>query len=75
MKTALLIFLLLLMLVGAIVGAAMVWSSAAETTISLHGYVAMGLGVVLSIALGVGLMALTFFSAKRGHDEVDIREE
>jgi len=36
---------------------------------SLNGWIAMSLGIVLSLALGGGLMALTFFSARRGYDD------
>jgi hypothetical protein len=34
-----------------------------------HGWLAMGLGVVLSIIVGAGLMALVFFSSRRGYDD------
>lgn len=37
--------------------------------IGVHGFVAMALGVVLTVALGVGLMSLVFLSSSRGHDE------
>ena len=37
--------------------------------ISIHGWIAMGLGVTLSLLLGVGLMALVFFSARHGYDD------
>ena len=33
------------------------------------GWAALIIGVVLSIALGVGLMALVFHSNRKGHDE------
>jgi hypothetical protein len=32
------------------------------------GYVAMAFGIVLTLALGVGLMALVFYSSRKGHD-------
>ncbi len=37
--------------------------------ISLHGWIAMGAGTILSLALAGGLMALVFVSARRGYDE------
>lgn len=37
--------------------------------ISLHGWIALTLGVVLSLALGGGLMALSFYSSRRGFDD------
>ena len=32
-------------------------------------YVAMGLGVLFSVVVGAGLMALVFYSSRRGYDE------
>ena len=37
---------------------------------SWHGYMALGLGAGLTIILGVGLMALAFYSSRHGHDEL-----
>jgi hypothetical protein len=36
---------------------------------SLHGLVALTLGAVATFALGAGLMALVFFSNRRGYDD------
>jgi hypothetical protein len=36
---------------------------------SVHGYVAMILGVIFSLVIGCGLMALVFFSSRHGYDE------
>ena len=33
------------------------------------GVVAMWLGIIFSLVVGVGLMALVFYSNRRGHDE------
>ncbi|WP_022722615.1 hypothetical protein [Rhodopseudomonas sp. B29] len=33
------------------------------------GYLAMGLGIVFSLAIGIGLMALVFYSSRKGYDE------
>lgn len=38
--------------------------------ISPAGWVAMGFGVIITLALGVGLMALVFISSRRGYDEL-----
>jgi len=35
----------------------------------VHGWVALGLGTVLTSALGVALMALVFHSDRSGHDQ------
>ena len=45
------------------------WASAGDSDISLAGWIAMFLGVVLTLALGVGLMSLVFISSRRGYDE------
>ncbi|HMB77069.1 MAG TPA: hypothetical protein VKN76_11760 [Kiloniellaceae bacterium] len=42
---------------------------------SVHGYLAMGLGIGLSILLGGGLMALVFHSSRRGHDDTTFQDE
>lgn len=43
------------------------WSSAGEAggDISAAGYVAMALGIIFTLALGIGLMALIFYSNRR----------
>jgi hypothetical protein len=37
--------------------------------VSKHGYIAMALGIFFSIVIGVGLMALVFYSSRAGYDE------
>lgn len=37
--------------------------------ISMHGWIALGLGVFFSFALAGGLMTLVFISARRGYDD------
>ena len=36
---------------------------------SVHGWIALGLGTLLSLAVGGGLMALVFYSARKGYDD------
>lgn len=36
---------------------------------SIHGWIALILGTLLSLALGGGLMALVFHSARKGYDD------
>ena len=45
------------------------WRRVGEAEISGHGYVALVLGAVVAFAVGAGLMALVFFSSRRGYDE------
>jgi hypothetical protein len=42
------------------------WDSSA---MSVHGWIALALGTIVSLALGGGLMALTFYSARKGYDD------
>lgn len=67
MRTFLVILLLLLLAsVGYFVYAAM---TVEGEPIPTEGYVALALGVGFSVIVGVGLMALVFFSSRRGYDE------
>jgi hypothetical protein len=36
---------------------------------SAAGYIAMTVGVILSLMMGIGLMALLFYSSREGYDE------
>lgn len=36
---------------------------------SIHGWIALTLGTFLSLAVGGGLMALVFYSARKGYDD------
>ena len=47
---------------------ASVWSGLGDSGISAAGWVALVLGVVVTLSLGVGLMALVFISSRRGYD-------
>lgn len=58
-----------LFLTGASIFAALTWMSTGPVDMGAHGWVAMGLGVVLSLVVGVGLMALVFYSSRRGYDD------
>jgi hypothetical protein len=46
------------------------WTAASDVEISTHGYIAMGLGVFFSLLVGCGLMALVFYSSRRGYDDL-----
>ena len=45
------------------------WESIGDSGIGVNGWIALVLGIVVTIALGVGLMALVFISNRRGYDE------
>lgn len=38
---------------------------------SIHAYLALSLGVLLTAAIGGGLMALAFHSSRQGYDDED----
>ena len=68
MKTAALVAVLGAILIGAVIALVVAWTNAG-VDISLFGWVVIGIGAVVSVALGGGLMALSFFSARRGFDD------
>ena len=37
--------------------------------LALHGWIALGLGIVFSVVIGCGLMVLMFYSSGRGYDD------
>ena len=45
------------------------WTLGNGTDVSTSSYVAMVFGVVISLAVGFGLMALLFYSSRKGYDE------
>ena len=45
------------------------WNGIGDSDISAAGWVAMGIGIVVTLALGIGLMTLVFISSRRGYDE------
>jgi len=50
------------------------WNADGPAEMSGHGYVAMTLGIVFSMIVGIGLMALVFYSARKGYDRPAERE-
>jgi hypothetical protein len=61
----------------AILGITLWWAvsawNAVDVEMSIHGYIAMILGIVFSLVLGCGLMALMFYSSRHGYDDIDRR--
>jgi hypothetical protein len=51
-----------------IVMVARFWTGLGDSGMSEGGWVALVLGVLATLALGIGLMALVFISNKRGYD-------
>jgi len=69
-QIVLLIVVLGAFLAGSIWFAADAWFGI-DAEMSGHGWFALFLGVVLTFALGVGLMWLVFHSSRSGADDVD----
>jgi hypothetical protein len=53
---------------------ARLWSGIGESEISFAGALAMVFGVIVALALGIGLMSLVFLSNRRGYDETARRD-
>jgi len=68
MRKLLIILPLLALLAFATWFAVHAWTSIERPAIPAVGYVAMVLGIVFSLAVGCGLMALLFYSSRHGYD-------
>jgi len=69
MRRLALIIPLLLILAASIWWATSLWMSVEGPPMPAEGYVAMWLGIAFSLVIGCGLMALMFYSSRRGYDE------
>jgi len=72
--TVLVIFGAIIALALTFWGVSSMWAQMG-VTMSLHGWIAYGLGVVVSILLAGGLFFLTFKSARDGYDDIDRPED
>jgi hypothetical protein len=63
------LIVLSLLLAGTLAVVYLGWSLAKGTDVPPSGYVAMALGVLASLGVGFGLMALIFYSSRKGYDE------
>jgi hypothetical protein len=66
------LIVLALLLAGALVFAYLGLTVATGTDVPASGYVAMVFGVFVSLGVGFGLMALIFYSSRKGYDEVPV---
>ncbi|TCU72566.1 hypothetical protein EDE08_105428 [Bradyrhizobium sp. R2.2-H] len=64
----LVIVVLCAMLVGAVVLGYLGWVST-DIEVPAAGYLALVLGVMFSLVVGIGLMTLVFYSSRKGYDE------
>jgi hypothetical protein len=61
---------LLAILIATVWWGAQGWMAHSGVEMTKHGYIAMGLGIFFSLVFGCGLMALTFYSSRRGYDDL-----
>lgn len=66
---SILLLALFVMLTFSIIWSMMAWTSAEEAEMSIHGWIALGLGTLFSLVIGCGLMVLMFYSSRSGYDE------
>ncbi len=74
MRRLLIIVPLLLLLVAALWFAVEQWVLTDVSGIPPWGFAAIGFGVLFSLAIGIGLMALVFYSSRHGYDEAAGRD-
>jgi hypothetical protein len=70
MMRALLIVALFALLALAVWFAAAAWERLGGDAIPFYGYVAIVGGVLFSLLIGGGLMALVFYSSRHGYDDL-----
>jgi len=69
MKTLLTLVVLLGFLAVSVAFGYWIWVELGDVEMSRHGWIALTLGTVLTFLVGAGLMALVFFSHRRGYDD------
>jgi hypothetical protein len=47
------------------------WRMSGDTSISVHGYIALAIAGLGTLVLGGGLMWLAFYSSRKGWDDID----
>ena len=55
-------------LMGAILYAAHTWNSLSGVSMPVSGWIFMVMGAVVTLVVGAGLMALVFYSSRKGRD-------
>lgn len=65
----LVVAVLLTLFAGTVFVSYLGWTSAAGADVPASGYIALVIGVICSLAVGFGLMALVFYSSRAGYDE------
>ena len=74
MRTFLMLAALGALLIGALVLGIRTWTDLGDVSMPWQGWLALILGVVFTLGLGVGLMGLVFYSSRHGHDDTQYVE-
>jgi hypothetical protein len=69
MRKLLILIPLVALLAASIWFAIYSWTAIEGPPVPAEGRLAMGLGIVFSLIVGCGLMALVFYSSRRGYDD------
>jgi hypothetical protein len=69
MRRLLILIPLVALLAGSVWFAIYSWTAIEGPPVPTEGRVAMGLGIVFSLIVGCGLMALVFYSSRHGYDD------
>lgn len=69
MRKLLILVPLLALLGGSVWFAVYAWTALEGPPIPIEGQIAMGLGIFFSLIVGIGLMALVFYSSRYGYDD------
>ena len=69
MRKLLILIPLVALLAGSVWFAIYSWTAIEGPPVPTEGRVAMGLGIVFSLIVGCGLMALVFYSSRHGYDD------
>jgi hypothetical protein len=73
--TAAVVVVLLGLLGASVWFASQSWLAVDGPPMPTQGYIAMTLGVVFSVVIGAGLMALVFYSNRYGYDDASNRDQ
>jgi hypothetical protein len=63
------LIVLLSLLIATAVISTIGWNLGGATAVPASGYVALALGLIFSLVVGVGLMAMIFYSSRKGYDD------
>lgn len=72
--TALVVLAAFIGLAATFWGVSAMWAELG-VNMTLHGWIAYGLGILVSLLLAGGLFFLTFKSAREGYDDIDRPED